>query len=40
MASAMMIDVDESKRHEASYDADLTLKVLQHMTQLIKGSNK
>lgn len=40
MASAMLIDVDESKRHEASYDADLTLKVLQNMTHLVKGTKK
>lgn len=40
MALAMMIDVDESKRHEANYDADLTLKVLQNMTNLVKGINK
>lgn len=40
MARAMMIDVDESKRHEASYDADLTLKVLRNMTNLVKGINK
>jgi DNA polymerase III alpha subunit (gram-positive type) len=40
MASAMMIDVDESKRHEAGYDADLTLNVLRSMTNLVKGSTK
>lgn len=40
MALAMMIDVDESKRHEANYDADLTLKVLRNMTNLVKGINK
>ena len=40
MAAAMMIDVDENKRHEASYDADLTLKVLRNMTNLVKGINK
>ena len=40
MAAAMMIDVDENKRHEASYDADLTLKVLQNMTNLVKGIKK
>lgn len=40
MAAAMMIDVDENKRHEASYDADLTLKVLRSMTNLVKGIKK
>lgn len=40
MASAMMIEVDESRRHEASYDADLTLQVLKSMKVLVKGINK
>lgn len=40
MASAMMIEVDESRRHEASYDADLTLAVLKSMKVLVKGINK
>ena len=40
MAQALMIDVNEDSRHEARFDADLTLNVLRNMTQLIKGSNK
>jgi DNA polymerase III alpha subunit (gram-positive type) len=40
MAQALMIDVNEDSRHEAKFDADLTLNVLRNMTQLIKGSNK
>lgn len=40
MAAAMLLEVDESKRHEASYDADLTLNVLRSMTNLVKGSTK
>jgi DNA polymerase III alpha subunit (gram-positive type) len=40
MAKALMIDVNEDSRHEARFDADLTLNVLRNMTQLIKGSNK
>lgn len=40
MAAAMLLDVDESKRHEASYDANLTLNVLRSMTNLVKGSTK
>jgi DNA polymerase III alpha subunit (gram-positive type) len=40
MAQALMINVNEDSRHEAKFDADLTLNVLRNMTQLIKGSNK
>jgi DNA polymerase III alpha subunit (gram-positive type) len=40
MAQALMIDVNEDSRHEAKFDADLTLNVLRNMTQLIKGRNK
>ncbi len=40
MAGALMIDIDESRRHEASYDADITLQVLKSMTSLVKGINK
>ena len=40
MASALMINLDENKRHEASYDAEITLKVLHSMKNLIKGTNK
>lgn len=40
MAQALMIDVNEDSRHEARFDADLTLNVLRNMTQLIKGRNK
>jgi len=40
MAAAMLLEIDESKRHEASYDADLTLNVLRSMTNLVKGSTK
>ena len=40
MAQALMIEVNEDSRHEAKFDADLTLNVLRNMTQLIKGSNK
>lgn len=40
MAQALMIEVNEDSRHEARFDADLTLNVLRNMTQLIKGRNK
>ena len=40
MAQALMIEVNEDSRHEAKFDADLTLNVLRNMTQLIKGRNK
>jgi DNA polymerase III alpha subunit (gram-positive type) len=40
MAQALMIEVNEDSRHEARFDADLTLNVLRNMTQLIKGKNK
>lgn len=40
MAQALMIEVNEDSRHEAKFDADLTLNVLRNMTQIIKGRNK